>query len=279
MLVVVQKYLEEVSVLKIRVKFSKTGSMKFIGHLDVMRYFQKAIRRSGIDIAYSQGFNPHQLISFAAPLGVGLTSDGEYMDMELRSSFSSKEAMDRLNAAMNDEIRVESYVELEEGSKNAMSIVAAADYCVSLKDRYPMVEDFQTKFDMFLTQPEIIMQKKTKKSEKEVNIKPYIYHIGYTAEEFSKKINRNIEKTVAQQYENGQKIYMQIATGSVVNIKPELVMEAFYKSIQIPFQPLAYQIHRMEVYGDLNGDSKAEVEEYGKNRKLVSLEYFGHAIN
>ncbi|MCI8408263.1 MAG: DUF2344 domain-containing protein [Lachnospiraceae bacterium] len=265
--------------MKVRVKFSKTGSMKFIGHLDVMRYFQKAIRRSGIDIAYSQGFNPHQLISFAAPLGVGLTSDSEYMDMELKSSFSSKEAMDRLNAAMNDEIRVESYVELEEGSKNAMSIVAAADYCISLKDGYPLVEDFQAKFDMFLTQPEIIMRKKTKKSEKEVNIKPYIYHIGYTMEEFSGKINRNIEKTVAQQYENGQKIYMQIATGSVVNIKPELVMEAFYKYMQIPFQPLAYQIHRMEVYGDLNGDSKVEIEEYGKNRKLVSLEYFGHVIN
>ncbi len=278
MLVVVRKYLEEVSVLKVRVKFSKTGSMKFIGHLDVMRYFQKAIRRSGIDIAYSQGFNPHQLISFAAPLGVGLTSDSEYMDMELRSSFSSEEAMDRLNAAMNDEIRVESYLELEEGSKNAMSIVAAADYCVSLKDGYPLVEDFQVKFDKFLTQPEIIMLKKTKKSEKEINIKPYIYHIGFTAEEFGNKINQNIGKTVAEQYENGQKVYMQIATGSVVNIKPELVMEAFCQYIQIPFQPFAYQIHRMEVYADLQEDNKGTPEEYGKNRKLVSLEYFGHTI-
>ena len=62
--------------------------MKFIGHLDVMRYFQKAIRSSGFDVSYSQGFNPHQLISFAAPLGVGLTSDGEYMDMQVESSFS-----------------------------------------------------------------------------------------------------------------------------------------------------------------------------------------------
>ena len=69
--------------MKVRIEFSKTGSMKFIGHLDVMRYFQKAIRRSGIDVSYSQGFNPHQLISFAAPLGVGLTSDGEYMDMQV----------------------------------------------------------------------------------------------------------------------------------------------------------------------------------------------------
>ena len=274
----VQKSLEEVSALKVRVKFSKTGSMKFIGHLDVMRYFQKAIRRSEIDILYSQGFNPHQLISFAAPLGVGITSDGEYMDMELKSSLSSKEAMEKLNAVMNDEIQVKSYVELEEGSKNAMSIVAAADYCVSLKDGYQVVEDFQKKFDDFLTQTEIIMLKRTKKSEKEVNIKPYIYHVGYSKEEFGKKIDRNIGKMTAEQYENGQKVYMQIATGSVANIKPELVMEAFYNYIKVPFSAFAYQIHRMEMYADLNGNTKVEPEEYGKNRKLVPLSYFGHAI-
>lgn len=252
--------------------------MKFIGHLDVMRYFQKAIRRSEIDILYSQGFNPHQLISFAAPLGVGITSDGEYMDMELGSSYSSEEAIERFNAVMNDEIQVKSYVELEEGSKNAMSIVAAADYCVSLKDGYPVVEDFQRKFDDFLTQPEIIMLKRTKKSEKEVNIKPYIYHTGYSKEEFGRKINRNIGEITAARYENGQKVYMQIATGSLVNIKPELVMEAFCNYIHVPFCPFAYQIHRMEMYADLNGNTKVEPEDYGKNRKLVPLEYFGHAI-
>ena len=50
--------MKEVSVLKVRVKFSKEGAVKFIGHLDVMRYFQKAIRRAGIDVAYSEGFSP-----------------------------------------------------------------------------------------------------------------------------------------------------------------------------------------------------------------------------
>ena len=60
--------------MKVRIKFAKKGTMKFIGHLDIMRYFQKAIRRAGIDIAYSEGFSPHQIMSFAAPLGVGLES-------------------------------------------------------------------------------------------------------------------------------------------------------------------------------------------------------------
>ena len=62
--------------IKIRIKFRKYGVMRFIGHLDIMRYFQKAMRRAEIDICYSEGFSPHQIMSFAAPLGVGITSDG-----------------------------------------------------------------------------------------------------------------------------------------------------------------------------------------------------------
>lgn len=252
--------------------------MKFIGHLDVMRYFQKAIRRSGVDVSYSQGFNPHQLISFAAPLGVGLTSDAEYMDMQVESSYSSLEAIRRLNEAMNEEIQVKSYVELEDGSKNAMSVVAAADYCVSIKDGYFFPDDYQQKFEQFLTQEQIIMLKKTKKSEKEMDLKPYIYHVAFSKEEFEEKIGHSLGETVAETYENGKKIYMQITTGSVVNIKPELIMEAFCKYADVTFEPFAYQIHRMEVYADLNADSKGAVQDYGKNRKLVSLEEFGHVV-
>lgn len=264
--------------MKVRVKFSKAGSMKFIGHLDVMRYFQKAIRRSGLDIGYSQGFNPHQLISFASPLGVGLTSDGEYMDMQMKSSLSSKEAVRRLNEVMNDEIQVLEYWELDENSKNAMSIVAAADYCVSLKDGYEFVDQFHQKFDEFLTQEQIMITKKTKKSERVVDVKPYIYDYAYSASDFEKKTGSCIENSVAQVYENGTCVYLQMAAGSVVNIKPEMIMEAFCEYAKVKYEPFAYQIHRRELYADRNADPKAEVSQYGKNRDLVSLGWFGHVI-
>ena len=90
--------------MKIRIKFSKHGNMKFIGHLDIMRYFQKAIRRAEIDIVYSEGFSPHQKISFAAPLGVGLLSEGEYMDIEVHTSKPSQEMIKALNAVMAEGI-------------------------------------------------------------------------------------------------------------------------------------------------------------------------------
>ena len=87
--------------MKIRVKFTKEGDLKFIGHLDVMRFFQKVLRRAEVVICYSAGFSPHQIMSFSAPLSLGLTSEGEYMDMvrflaqigfeEIKIGFSPRE--------------------------------------------------------------------------------------------------------------------------------------------------------------------------------------------
>ncbi len=94
--------------MKTRMRFTKTGSLKFIGHLDCMRFFQKAIRRAKLDVAYSQGFNPHQIMSFASPLSVGLTSDGEYIDIEFNSlpDMPLDELAKKLSQFMTEELFV-----------------------------------------------------------------------------------------------------------------------------------------------------------------------------
>ena len=121
--------------MKIRVKFRKYGVMRFIGHLDVMRYFQKAIRRADIDICYSEGFSPHMIMSFASPLGVGLTSDGEYFDIEIGQEFSEASAVERLNRVMAEGMEVLSFRRIPDGkAANAMSLVAAADYEVRFRE-------------------------------------------------------------------------------------------------------------------------------------------------
>ena len=74
--------------MKIRIQFAKYGKMIYIGHLDIMRYFQKALRRADVDLAYTQGYNPHPILSFAAPLGVGITSCGEYALSLIHISFA-----------------------------------------------------------------------------------------------------------------------------------------------------------------------------------------------
>ena len=164
--------------MNIRMKFKKHGCMKFIGHLDIMRYFQKAIRRAEIDIAYSEGFSPHMIMSFAAPLGVGITSDGEYLDIEVHSTKSSKEMIDDLNTTMVEGVEIVGYVELPETAKPAMSIVAAADYILSYKEGYEVpftVEEWKKHVeDLFASQKSFVIMKKTKKSEREAFVRSIV---------------------------------------------------------------------------------------------------------
>ena len=220
--------------MKIRIKFRKWGSMKFIGHLDMMRYFQKAIRRANIDICYSEGFSPHQIMSFAAPLGVGITSDGEYFDIEVNSSFSTEEAMKRLNAAMVEGVEVTGYVRLPDNAKTSMAIVAAADYRLSVKEGYssPLsaAEWANSIKEYFTDAKSFVIVKQTKKSEREVDLKPLVY-------EFKVKED-----------ESGPVFFLKVSTGSNDNIKPELVLASLYEKCGLTYDENAIQIHRLEVY-------------------------------
>ena len=176
--------------------------MKFIGHLDIMRYFQKSIRRANIPIAFSGGFSPHMIMSFAAPLGVGVTSSGEYFDMELTDdSLSSKEMEDRLNATMAEGMKVISVRQIPDGKASAcMSLVAAADYTVTFREgKEPSVEWKNGQLEAFFAQDSIEILRKTKRSEKITDIKPWIYKLEL----------------------RGDKVWMQLYQGSVHNLKPE----------------------------------------------------------
>lgn len=220
--------------MKIRVKFRKWGHMKFIGHLDMLRYFQKAVRRADIDICYSNGFAPHQIMSFAAPLGVGITSDGEYFDIEVNSTKSTEESLKAFNEAMVDGVEVIGYVQLPDNAKTAMSIVTAADYILSYKEGYESpysTEDWKEKINtLFHKQQQFTIIKKTKKSEKEIDLKPLVY-----------------EFTVIEQ-ENRPAFDICISTGSVTNIKPELLLSSVYEKLGLVYEESAIAIHRKDVY-------------------------------
>lgn len=212
--------------MKARIKFRKNGVMKFIGHLDIMRYFQKAIRRAEIPIAFTIGYSPHMIMSFANPLGVGLTSDGEYFDIELTESIASKEAVRRLNEQMVDGMEIVSFVQIPDDKKSkGMSIVAGADYLSSVKNG-SLPEDLAEKLEAFYAQNEICVVKKTKKSEKEVDIRPMIYKL---------------------ECRDG-KIYMRVAAGSVQNLKPELVTEAFVRYLGMDAEEVTFTHHRLETF-------------------------------
>lgn len=236
--------------MEVRIKFAKYDTMKFISHLDVMRYFQKAIRRSGLDVAYTEGFNPHQIMSFAAPLGVGQTSESEYFDVELHTAPSMEELVTCLNNVMTDGMRILSAEILptpvpQVKRETAMALVAASSYLVMKKDGYEesfTKEELQEKFCQFVAQDSIPVVKKSKKTEAEIDLKQFIF--GADA------MGRPTE--FSGEYENGLVFYLLLSAGSVNNIKPDTVMEAFYSYLGQTYNPYAYQIHRLETYADLS---------------------------
>lgn len=227
--------------MRIRIKFRKNGVMRFVGHLDIMRYFQKAMRRADIDIAYSEGFSPHQIMSFAAPLGVGITSDGEYLDIEVKSTDSTEVSLRALNAVMADGMEVSEYVALRQEAKKAMTAVVAADYFVYFKKNEDFSADEIREMirGYYTDRAQIAITKQTKKSEKTIDAKPLIYQFAPWAMEVAEP---NTELDGCRGF------FLQLCTGSTDNIKPELVLRDFYEFFGKAYDPFNLQIHRLEIY-------------------------------
>nr|WP_308623867.1 TIGR03936 family radical SAM-associated protein [uncultured Eisenbergiella sp.] len=216
--------------MKVRVKFAKYGCMRFIGHLDVMRFFQKALRRAGIDVAYSTGFSPHQIMSFASPLGVGMCSNGEYMDIELRSTeLRSAKMCRRLNEACVPGIEVLSVKVLPETAGNAMASVAAARYTVHFKDPSSDFHFLEGALEGFLEQPGITVTKETKKGSSQMDIRPGIYECRVTPE---------------------GRLEFMVDASSGGNIKPALLLGALweYAGMEQELPLLKLQLTREETY-------------------------------
>lgn len=223
--------------MKLRIKFKKFGPVRFIGHLDVMRFFQKAIRRAGIDVRYTTGFSPHQVMSFAAPLGVGLTSNGEYMDIEVNSMESCQDIKERLNQASVPGIEVISVKVLPEGAGNAMASVAAASYTVRFREGREPAADMGAALPGFLAKEQILITKETKKGSREVDLKPGIYRLEWSAGAFR----------------------MLVDASSGGNIKPIQIIEALLADCGELLQENALIITREEVYTDTGTEERPEL--------------------
>ena len=165
--------------MKVRIKFSKYSSMIFIGHLDMMRYFQKAIRRAELDITYSTGFSPHQIMSFAAPLGVGMYSNGEYMDIGMDSVTDAEDIKERLQAQMVEGVDILSVTILPETAGNAMASVAAARYTVRFREGYEPDFELFDHLEEYYRQETLPAVKQTKKNTVEFDLKQAIYELSW----------------------------------------------------------------------------------------------------
>lgn len=252
--------------MKIRIKFAKYGVMKFIGHLDVMRFFQKAIRRADIDIRYSEGFSPHPVMSFAAPLGVGMESLGEYLDIDVNSITTLEDMKNALNHEMTEGISILSVNLLPDTEQNAMASVAAARYLVlpssgwengQNADRalgFP-IDRIEERLAAFYARERILVIKKTKKGERELDLKPGIFELQV----------EKIPHPVTADGKLYQAVSMLVDASSSGNIKPTLVFQAFCADCGVLPEVCTHQIIRVDTLKNLAKE--------GEERRFVPLDF------
>lgn len=214
--------------MRIRGKFTKQGKVKFVGHLDTVRLFQRAIKVAGIPIAYSQGFNPHALVYFAMPLSVGVSSQGEYIDIVTSQDVDVEEMQATLNKVLIDEIQITEMYQVADNVEALMSMVAAATYQITLP-KNSVGQEFEETFKQVLEGEEILIVKKGKKGYKEVDIKPLVLNYEFVSEEENYVIN------------------LKVYAGSKQNLSPELLLKAVLKE-QVDQVP--YSIERIELFAD-----------------------------
>ena len=162
--------------MRILVVFEKADTLKYIGHLDLMRALQRAFRRSGLPVAYSMGFNPHMLVTFASALSVGTVGLREIMDVKLSESCDMAEFTSALTRAVPPGITVKETITIGDNHPAPMAQLYAASYDVKvlLSQNEPMHAAIAAINDA----PSILIDRKTKKGLKKIDIKPFILSLN-----------------------------------------------------------------------------------------------------
>lgn len=201
----------------VRMKFAKTGRAKYISHLDLMRCFQRCIRRSELPVAYSEGFHPHMQLILAAALSLGFESQAEIIELQLKEALSFEEVKSRMQAILPEGIEILSCY----APQHKMGQMGFAEYRVTL----PCADSamLHKQWEEFLSQPQILVEKKTKRGMREIDLKAQTECMEVTEDD------------------GALTLLLRLPAGNAVNVNPSLLVETFGKTEGISFGFPAYR--------------------------------------
>ncbi len=211
-------------------KFTKRGYAKYTSHLDLLRFFKRAFRKTGVTLRYSQGFNPHPKMSFAQPLSLGYSSGCEYLEFETELFHGEKELLDLLAPQMPEGMEIQWCKELKADVKSLAGAADSARYRVWIP--FEMDEDLlKKKGEEYLAQEEIVTLKRQKKDKKmaPVDIKNMIRGFQTCSKE-------------------GQIVLdLHLDCGSISNCSPELVITSFCQFTDIGVPRYKMDVERLSI--------------------------------
>lgn len=208
--------------IKLRAVFEKTGRAKYISHLDLNRCMLRVFRRSKLPIWFTEGFNPHPYFSFALALSLGFESRCEILDFNLNEAIAFDEVKSRLNEVMPEGMKIAAVYE----PQKKITAISEAEYTAELKTAGP--GKLKAAIEQLLMQNEILIEKKTKKGIKTVDLKPSV----------------SIE--IQSVTENSVVFNIKLPAGTQENYNPMLFIEALKNSCELEFE--TGNISRIGIY-------------------------------
>ena len=198
----------------LRATFKKGEALRYTGHLDILRTFVRGMRRADIPFKYSEGFNPHAVMSFALPLGVGTTSECEIVEIQMKEQIP----IENFIKAVNEKMPPHSIEVLSAEYSDAKTpVIVKAEYVIEYENdkeiNYAEIEEA-------LSGKEILIEKKSKRQMKEINLSDHI---------FESKVEKKDEKSFT--------LYVTVSAGNTFNIKPQLLTDGL-KSVCPSFNPI-----------------------------------------
>lgn len=207
---------------KLRVTFKKGENMRYAGHLDVLRTFSRTLRRFDFPLKYSEGFNPHPIMTFILPTGVGVTSDCEIVDIGITDAVEEKTFIEQFNSvSQKDSLTVVN----AETTDTTMPTISKANYIVKILNGNDITKE---EIEKTIELPEIMVEKKSKKQTKEVNLKEFLFDYSVDVLE-----------------DNIILLKLTLSAGNTSNIKPSLFVSGL-ASVCERLNPLYVLPHRTQ---------------------------------
>lgn len=192
--------------IPVRATFEKRRRAKYISHLDLMRCMTRAFKRAAVPIWYTEGFNPHAYLMFPLALSLGCESGCECMDFRIDGDMTPEEAMQRLNAVLPADLQLTAIA----APVHKHTDIAFADYAVHLRAEAPVTaEQLREKWDAFMAQGQILIEKKTKRGTAMIDLK------------------EQVQRCDAETTAKGVALSLRLPAGTSVNVNPSLLTDAF----------------------------------------------------
>ncbi|WP_088188382.1 TIGR03936 family radical SAM-associated protein [Desulfosporosinus sp. FKA] len=231
------------SAMRLRIAYTKKEDAKFIAHLDLTRVFERAIRRAGIRMVYSEGFNPRPKISFGFALAVGTEGEREYVDIDLERELELGDVLGRIQEQLPSGIRLLEGHVLTTGAKPLMAVLNAASYRMRVPMALPIQEDrLQEGLQAWLAREHVTFSRYSKKGPTDKDIRPWV-------------------KSLTGAIQGDEVVFeLEVEMGNAGSVRPEEVLGSLRELENLPLDLDNLRVKRTGVHVSYQGRKSSPFE-------------------